>query len=136
MPVTLPRLPHRRAALLAAALAWLASAPLLAQQVALPDTRDNNEFGTGTALRATGRPRWQGRMQVTLQIVPTCQLSVDAAASPSIRCTRGVVYRASLLSDASPVSWATPATVLAPSSRDADASGPVRITEKRLLVEF
>jgi hypothetical protein len=83
-----------------------------------------------TGHAASGRPHNFARLFVQLEVVPTC--TIDDGASMSIRCTRGVPYRAWILNDTDKAFGRTQVF----DSRSAGSNKLVRIEAQRLDVEF
>ena len=78
-----------------------------------------------------GVPRSNARLFVKLEVVPTC--TVDVAGSVSIRCTRGVPYRAWILND---TNAAFHRIQVSDAHSEAGSNELVRIEAQRLDVEF
>lgn len=104
-----------------------------AQNLIPENTADLYPFGP-TARGALGRPQTFGRLFVQLEVVPTCTFDIGKFTQPvSIRCTRGVLYRAGILNDTDAGFGLTRDFAPHPSG----SSGRlVRIKAQRLDVEF
>jgi hypothetical protein len=107
--------------------------PTHAQNLVPEDTADLYPLGPVLARGVLGQPRNLGRLFVQFDVVPTCTFGVAALAPVSIRCTRGVLYRARVLDDADAAFRRT--QVFAPFGQG-QARGLVRIKAERLDVEF
>lgn len=116
------------------AMALLAQAlPARGQNLMPGNTADLYPFGP-VARGALGQPHAFGRLYVQLEVVPTCSFDIGGITQPvSIRCTRGVPYRARILNDADATFGLT--RVLAPRPQGRDG-GLMRIKAQRLDVEF
>ncbi|WP_158882740.1 hypothetical protein [Rhodanobacter sp. L36] len=116
---------------MAVSLALLIQAVPASAQNLIPANNANLYPLGPKGLATTGQPRAFGRLFVQLEVMPAC--TVDAGGSVSIRCTRGVVYRAWVLNDTD----AGFGRFQVGDSRPASGSGElVRIEAQRLDVEF
>ena len=124
-------MPLTTSLLFAGALVLLMPGRPIHAQETIPEIGANHDLFGPAALGVTGQPRAFGRLFVELEVVSACMVTTDR--SVSVRCTRGVAYRARVLNDtdaaydrASPGDWRAAAA----------SSALVRIKAQRLDVEF